>query len=169
MIGWSPYDPFSGPVREFMEQFFNEQRRRSAGGRGEPMPINVYEEGGEIVVEAALPGVLPSQVDVSFTDNVLSVRAQTEVPERDYLHQEVHSTEYQRQIALPGDLRFDEASAEVENGILAVRVPKARPQAPEKIRIQVTRRGPAAQTIEAEPSAFGEVRRRTTRGLDEEG
>ena len=57
-----------------MEQLFNEQRRRSSGGRGEPMPINVYEEGGEMVVEAALPGVLPNQVEVSFTDNVLTVQ-----------------------------------------------------------------------------------------------
>jgi HSP20 family protein len=167
MIGWSPYDPFPGSVREFMEQFFNEQRRRS-GGRGEPMPINVYEEGGEIVVEAALPGVQPNQVDVSFTDNVLTMRARTDVPERDYLHQEVHSTEYQRQIALPGDLRFEETSAEVENGFLLVRVPKARPQASDRIRIQVTRRGPAAQTIEAESSAFGDSRRRASRRLEDD-
>lgn len=167
MIGWSRYDPFPGPVREFMEQFFNEHRR--SGGRGEPMPINVYEEGGAIVVEAALPGVQPNQVDVSFTDNVMTVRANSDVPERDYLHQEVHPTEYQRQIALPADCRFDEASAEVEHGILLVRVPKPRPQPQEKIRIQVTRRGPAAQTIEAEPGAFGEVRRRTVRPFEEDG
>jgi HSP20 family protein len=118
------------------------------------MPINVYEDGGEIVVEAALPGVQPDQVDVSFTDNILTIRARSQVADREYLHQELHGVDYQRQVALPNDCRFEEAAAEVEHGILAVRVPKARPQAPEKIRIQVTRRGPASQTIEAEPGSY---------------
>jgi HSP20 family protein len=162
MIGWHPYDPFPSPVRELMEQLANEQRRR-AGGRGEPMPINVYEAGGAIVVEAALPGVAPNQVDVSCADNVLTIRARSDIAEREYLHQELHSIDYQRQIALPGDCQFEEAAAEVEHGILAVRIPKARPQAPERIKIQVTRRGPASQTIEAEPGSHGDVRRKSSR------
>src|SRR5205807_8965587 len=126
-------------------------------------PINVYEAGGAIVIEAALPGVAPNQVDVSCTDNVLTIRARSDVAEREYLHQELHSIEYQRQIALPGDCLFEEAAAEVEHGILTVRIPKARPQAPERIKIQVTRRGPASQTIEAEPGGSTEVRRRSNR------
>jgi HSP20 family protein len=145
-----------------MEQLVSEQRRR-ASGRGEPMPINVYEAGGAIVVEAALPGVMPNQVDVSCTDNVLTIRAHSDVADREYLHQELHTIDYQRQIALPGDCLFEEAEAEVEHGILTVRIPKARPQAPERIRIQVTRKGPASQTIEAEPSSYTEGRRRTNR------
>jgi HSP20 family protein len=152
MIGWHPYDPFPGPVRELVEQLLTDQRHRYTG-RGEPMPINVFEDSGDIVVEAALPGVLPDQVDVSCTDNVLSIRARAQIPEREYLHQELHSIDYRRQVALPGDCLFEEAQAEVELGILTVRVPKARPQTPERIRIQVTRRGPASQTIEAEPGA----------------
>jgi HSP20 family molecular chaperone IbpA len=66
------------------------------------------------------------------------------VPERDYLHQEIHPGQYQRQIALPGDCQFEQAQASVEDGVLTVRVPKARPRAPEKIRIQVNRRDPGS-------------------------
>jgi HSP20 family molecular chaperone IbpA len=46
---------------------------------------------------------------------------------------------HRRQIALPGDCRFEEAAAAVEDGVLTIRVPKVRPRTPEKIRIQVNR------------------------------
>ncbi|MBO0683570.1 MAG: Hsp20/alpha crystallin family protein, partial [Candidatus Dormibacteraeota bacterium] len=125
------------------------ERRRTGG---EPMPINVYEEDGAVFVEAALPGVAPEQVEVSCSENVLTIRARPQVAEREYLHQELRSGEYLRQVALPGDCRVEEAEASVEHGLLRVRVPKVRPRAPEKVRIQVNRKGPGASgpTIDAE-------------------
>jgi HSP20 family protein len=148
-----------------MEQLLTQQRRRG-GGLSELMPINVFEEDGAVVIEASLPGIQPNQVDVSHAGNVLTIHARSEVPDRDYLHQELHSVEYQRQISLPEDCRFEEAEAEVDQGILSVRIPQTRSQAQERVRIQVTRRGPAAQTIEAEPGSLGQARRRHLKDKD---
>lgn len=114
------------------------ERRR--GTAGEWMPVNVFEDGDAVVVEAALPRVRPEDVDLDCTDNVLTIRGRAQVPEREYLHQEMRPAEYHRQIALPGDCRFEDAHAAVEDGVLTVRVPKVRPRAPERIRIQVNRR-----------------------------
>ena len=56
--------------------------------------------------------------------------------------------EYLRQVMLPVECRFDKAEASVENGMLRVRIPKQRPQPPDKIHIKVNRSaGPT--TIEA--------------------
>jgi HSP20 family protein len=110
------------------------------GGRSDWMPVNVFEESDAVVVEAAMPRVRPEDVDLDCTDNVLTIQARSQLPEREYLHQEMGPAEYRRQIALPGDCRFEEAAAAVEDGVLTVRVPKVRPPAPEKIRIQVNRR-----------------------------
>src|SRR5207237_7667229 len=118
-------------MRERLEQLAGAERRRSGS---EPMPINVYEEDGTVIVEAALPGVTPDDVDVSCSDNVLTIRARAQVADREYLHQEMRTSDYLRQIALADDCRFDQAEAAVEHGLLTVRVPKARPRAPEKIR-----------------------------------
>jgi HSP20 family protein len=134
-----------------LEQLANDQRRR---GQGTPMPIYVFEESGDVVVEAGLPGVRPEELDLSCSDNLLTIRARANMPDRDYLHQEMQSVDYVRQIALPGDCRFEQASAGLDNGLLTIRVPKARPRTPEKIRIQVNRRGAGAdqsRTIDAEP------------------
>lgn len=154
MIGWRFYD--SNPLREMLEQMAADQRRRS--GRGEPMPINVYEEGAAVVVEAALPGVGPDRVDLSCSEGLLTIRARAEVPEREYVHQELTTVDYLRQVMLPPDCRFEAAEAQFDAGILTIRVPKARPKAPEKIRIQVTKRD-SGTTIEAQPGSYSEVKR----------
>jgi HSP20 family protein len=112
---------------------------RQSGGGGW-MPVNVFEEGDAVVVEAAMPRVRAEDVDLDYSDNVLTIRGRARIPSREYLHQEMQSAEYQRQIALPGDCRFEDAAASVEDGVLTVRVPKSRPRTPEKIRIQINRR-----------------------------
>ena len=116
----------------------NEPRQRSAGPA--PMPMNVYEDVDALVVEASLPGVSPDDVELSCLDSVLTIRARSRVAEREYLHQEISSVEYLRRISLPPDCRFDQAEASAEHGLIIVRVPKNRPRAPEKIRIQITRK-----------------------------
>jgi HSP20 family protein len=121
-----------------LEQMVAERRR----GGGDWMPVNVFEEPGAVIVEASMPRVRAEDVSLDCTDNVLTIRGRAQIPRREYLHQEMQSAEYQRQIALPGDCRFDEAAASVEDGVLTVRVPKSRPRPPEKIRIQVNRKDP---------------------------
>jgi HSP20 family protein len=150
MVGWRFYDWGPNPMmREMLEQLSSVDRRR---GGTEPMPINVYDEDGTVFVEAAVPGVGPDDVEVSCSENVLTIRARAQVADREYLHQEMRSGEYLRQIALPADCRVNDAEASVEHGLLKVRVPKVRPRTPEKIRIQVNRKGPpeSGKTIDAE-------------------
>lgn len=153
---WPFFEPT--PLRDVMESMLHEERRRR-GGRGEPMPVNVWEEPGAVVVEAIVPGVDPDAVEIQCGEGMLTIRALSRVEPREYLHQEIHPVEWLRQLALPPDCRVEEAEASSENGILTIRIPKARPQPPEKIRIQVTRKGGRAQTIDAKPgSGYSEVK-----------
>jgi len=161
MIRW-PY--FDSPLRPLLEQLLNEERHRSAGTRhGEPMPVNVYESDGNVVIDAAVPGVGPDDVEIQCAEGVLTIRAKSTVPERDFMHQEILPVEYVRQLALPADCRFEEAKAEADNGILTIRIPKSRPKAPEKIKIQVARRGGDTKTIDAKPGSYSEVKTRKPR------
>lgn len=149
MIRWRFFEP--NPMRELLEQMV--QAAGQAGqrsGRGEPMPINVHQTESDVIVEAALPGVRPDDIEISHSDSILTIRAHSTVSERDYFHQEMHSVEYLRQVGLPVDVRLEEAQASVENGMLEIRIPKQRPRPPERIKIQVSRR-PAggATTIDA--------------------
>ncbi len=146
MIRWRFND--NNPVREMLEQMLQAAAQQAGHGRGEPMPINVHQSETDLFIEAALPGVQPDDVDVSYHDGLLTLSAHSEVPDDDYFHQEIRSIEYQRQVMLPVECRFEAAEASLENGMLRIRIPKQRPQPPEKIHIKVNRSsGPT--TIEA--------------------
>ena len=158
MIRWRFNEP--SPLRDLFEEMLDENRRRQ-GSRGAPMPINLHDDGTQVVVEAALPGVAPDKVELDCTDGLLTIRARAEVVEREYTHQEIQTIDYLRQVMLPAECRFDQAAAEFENGILTITIPKIQPRQPERIRIQVTRKGPPSETIEAKPgSGYKEVKPR---------
>jgi HSP20 family protein len=137
MIRWRFND--NNPVREMLEQVLQAAVQQPAHGRGEPMPINVHQSETDLLIEAALPGVQPDDIDVSFHDGLLTLSARSEVAEHDYFHQEIRSVEYLRQVMLPVECRFEDAEATLENGMVKIRIPKQRPQAPEKIHIKVNR------------------------------
>jgi HSP20 family protein len=163
MVRWPFFEP--SPLGDVMESLVQEERRRRGGRRGAPMPVNVHQEEGSVVIEAAMPGIDPDDVEIQCSDGLLTIRAQTKVADRAYLHQEIQPVEWLRQLALPPDCRFEEAEASADNGILTIRIPQERPRAPEKIRIQVTRKGGPAQTIEAKPgSGYSEVKAARKRG-----
>ncbi len=140
MASWRPYDPWSHPMREALEHMLNEPERHTGGPV--PMPLNAYEDGDALVVEASMPGVRPEDVELSCADHVLTLRARARVARREYLHQELRDVEYLRRLTLPADCRFEEAKADAEHGLVTIRIPKTRPRAPDKIRIQVTRKHP---------------------------
>ena len=159
MIGWRLYEP--GPLRDALEQLIQESRTRVRDSpRGEPMPINVYDDESDLVIEALLPGVRPEDVDLGCTENLLTISAELGVADRDYQHQEIHTTRFHRQLMLPPDCLFDQASASSEAGVLTIRIPKARPRHPERIRIEVARKGPSGDAIEAKRGRdYDEVRK----------
>lgn len=152
MIRWRLYD--NNPMREMLEQLLHAaSQQQQPAGRGEPMPINVHQTESDLFIVAALPGVTPDDLEISYHDGLLALRARSTVADAEYFHQEIRGIDYFRQVMLPVECRFEEAEASLEHGMLQVRIPKQRPQPPEKIRIQVNRSaGPT--TIEA-PKGVG--------------
>jgi len=163
MIRWRFND--NNPVREMLEQMLQAAAQQPAHGRGDPMPINVHQSESDLFIEAALPGVEPDDIDISYADGLLTLRAHSVVPEKDYFHQEIRAIDYLRQVMLPVECRFEAAEASLENGMLRIRIPKQRPQPPEKIHIKVNRsagpttidaaRGVGYREVSAEAAAKG--------------
>lgn len=137
LIKWSP-DPF-----EEMEQVLEEFSRRPQQGSGSRRftpAVDVYEEEENIIVEAPLAGIDPSNVNVSIDNGVLSIEGESkkehEVDDEDYYRKEVRSGSFFRQLSLPTQVNEDEISAEFEDGVLTITCPKEERTGGTEIRVE---------------------------------
>src|SRR4051812_36254157 len=104
--------------------------------------IDVVEQKDAYVVYAELPGVDASQVDISFEQNVLTIRgtkrsaveASNEGELRVYAAERVTGS-FERSIRLPEFVDSDKIQASFTDGLLMVTVPKA--QAAQARRIEI--------------------------------
>jgi HSP20 family protein len=91
--------------------------------------IDISEQENETVVIAELPGVKKEDVKITFENNVLTIsgeRKPYEIPENArVLLNEVCVRNFNRSINIAHDVDADKISAEMNNGILRVALPKA--------------------------------------------
>lgn len=101
--------------------------------------ISEMESGYEI--RAELPGVSEGDVNVSVTDNVLTVkgekRQEEETDGKNYHRVERHYGSFQRSFTLPRHIETDAIKAEFKNGVLTLGIPKAEVAKPTEIPIAV--------------------------------
>ena len=127
------------------------------------LPIDVIDTPDALVLEAALPGVRPDDIEVSVLGDVLTLTAgtdSTESPVRaGYEMREVRRGRVSRSVTLPQGLRTEDASASFENGLLQLTIPKAKLAERRLIHISVAGQATeleAPQTPDA-PGSTGEL------------
>ena len=137
-------------LRQAMDRLFEDSfvRPRGWGFTGNDtfgLPLDVTNAKDELVVEAALPGFKPDDVEITVENGTLSIHAdsQTETShgEGESLVQEIRRGSVSRVVSLPNGLEPDKASATFENGILTLRIPRAEAVKPRQIRISPTTNG----------------------------
>ncbi len=102
--------------------------------------LDVYEEKGELVVKAELPGIEKKELDISLEEDMLTIKAekkQEEVAEdATYYVSERHFGQYFRTIALPFHVDVEKISATFKKGLLEIRLPKAEEAEAKHIEIK---------------------------------
>ena len=105
--------------------------------------VDVVERKDAYVLYAELPGVDPSQIDVSFEQNVLTIRGakqgsidSTKDGELRVFAAERVTGSFERSVRLPEFVDGDQISADFSHGLLTVTVPKAQAVQPRRIEIK---------------------------------
>lgn len=143
---WEPMRELQ-TMRRFMdrfmdEPFFDAPQLWSQRGEAFPLPLDVLEEEGEYIVKASMPGVDPEQVEITLTDNVLTIKGESKREHEDkqpnYHVRERSYGSFMRQISLPMGIDADKVEATNENGVLTLHLPKSEASKPKKISVQKT-------------------------------
>jgi HSP20 family protein len=105
-----------------------------------PTPsIDVIDRDDAVVVKAEIPGVRKEDVEVSVTDNTLTLVGKTqheEKEEREHFHRrEIRRGEFSRTITLPAAVDTEQAGAKFEDGVLVVTLPKVNKTSRKRVDI----------------------------------
>lgn len=104
------------------------------------LAVDVYQTKDNIVVKAPIAGVMPDQIDISVTDDMLTLRGERvdekEVDREHYYVQECYWGAFSRSIILPVATVAEEAQASLKDGVLTVTIPKAVSDKVKKIKVQ---------------------------------
>lgn len=106
------------------------------------LTIDIFNRGDEIVIQSTVAGVKPEDLDVSITNDSVTIRGrreqQEEVAEENYYYKELFWGTFSRQVILPEEIEEDEAEATLKNGLLTLRLPKKRRGVVQKVKVRVT-------------------------------
>lgn len=102
--------------------------------------LNVYETDTAFEVSAALSGMNKDDIEISFNSGVLNISGERKMNKeengRRYHRIESRFGKFSRSLPLPGDLvDQDKITANYENGVLNVTIPKVKDKAAKKIKI----------------------------------
>ncbi|MDA8219682.1 MAG: Hsp20/alpha crystallin family protein [Dehalococcoidales bacterium] len=102
-------------------------------------PVDIFEDNDGLTVLADMPGVEPGDLDVRVEQGVLTLQAKPKhaFNEEPY-YQEYRLVNFFRQFQLSEEVDVEKISAELKNGVLNLRLPKAEKAKPKKIQVRST-------------------------------
>jgi HSP20 family protein len=130
----NPFDELEEMFDRMSQQFENvgrqfEESTEGLGWQGgTQMSLDVADRGEEFVVTVDLPGFRRDDIDVRLHDDRLHVDAdreeETEEGDGEYLRRERSQRSVSRSVSLPEPVDGERVTAEYNNGVLSVTLPK---------------------------------------------
>ena len=139
-------EPVDTPVdtqNTVTEQIYEEEVADDDWDEDEDIPgqlaVDVYETADKLVIKARTAGIERKDLDVSISDNILTISGVLSGSEDDKVTQwhiqECYWGEFSRTIALPVQVKEDGVEAVLKDGVLTISFEKEKTEAPKRILI----------------------------------
>ncbi len=154
MMRWRPFQELEDMDRwldeAFGRPFLPGVWRRFPVAEKEWLPaVEMFEKEDKFVVKAELPGMKHEDVDISVTDDTLTIkgdkRSEKEVKEEDYYFSERSFGSFLRSIALPSNVDAEKIEASFDDGVLEIDLPKVPEVKPKKITVSAKKKEKASK------------------------
>ncbi len=102
------------------------------------LALDIYQTPTHIVIVAPIAGVKLSDIDVSITEDVLTIKGKRylefDIPDEDYFTQECFWGDFSRSIVLPTSVDPSRIAATFKDAVLKITIPKV-----ERIKTKIVR------------------------------
>lgn len=114
---------------------YRRMARRWAENRNETLGINVREEDEAYVLSALVPGIKSDELNIQVLEDVVRIEGEYKADDNTYLVRELPNGSFTRTLRLPAPIDAELVEAEVTDGVLTLRLPKAESARPKQIKI----------------------------------
>lgn len=123
---------------DWLDEFFDEAFNLSSGSF---IPeFNVYETDKAFEVTVELPGMKKEDIEISMGNNALTISGEREANWEDdgrkYHLVESRFGTFSRSLPLPNNINEEKITANYENGVLSVHIPKLKEKSGKKIKVK---------------------------------
>ncbi len=137
---WNPWREMHR-LRRDMDHLVNFEWAPTVRGTGAFPLVNVWENEKGLVVTAEIPGIDPTQLDVSLEKDSLTISgaraaSPAESAEEDYVRRERWFEPFKRTVELPFDVDAEKCDACYEKGVLTIRLERRPELQPKKLTIK---------------------------------
>lgn len=116
-------------------------RPQHPAARSWQLAVDVMEKENVFVVEASIPGVSPDDVEITYQEDVLTIKGERKMDDtinaEDYRLRERAAGEFTRSLRFNVPLNTETIDAAYNNGVLTITLPKAEEVLPRKISVKV--------------------------------
>lgn len=106
----------------------------------EELPVDVYQTTGFVVIKALISGIVPSNLDISITRDMVTISGtredEKETTEDNYFQRELYWGSFTRTVLLPEEVDVDQAEAYEKHGVLVIRLPKINKAKQMKLKVR---------------------------------
>lgn len=138
---------FNDLWRNFDDSFWPFRRRRYEPIKWDDIPIfrtplsNITEDEDNYSISAELPGLNKGDLEITFHDGMLEIKGEQKEEQKEekegYVRREFSSASYYRAFSLPENIDDEAIDANLDKGILKIKIPKKAPKKIEKKKIEV--------------------------------
>ena len=135
---------FARPIPDLMSELLSSQGQPSGATSARSLPVNAWSDGKALHIEAELPGLAIEDIELTVLQDELTLKGTPQplpdLSERDdestMLLEERRSGAFERRLKLPVEVKADDVTAELRNGVLLVTLPRSEAELPRRIQVR---------------------------------